>query len=152
MTINANSPQDYINQLPEDRKEVVSKIREIILKNIPKGFEETMQYKMLSYVVPKSIYPNGYHCNPKDDLPFISLASQKNFIALYHMGIYANEELLNWFTTEYPNHCKTKLDMGKSCIRFKKLEDIPFELIKELVQKVSIQDWVELYESKLKSK
>jgi uncharacterized protein YdhG (YjbR/CyaY superfamily) len=150
MTINANSPQDYINQIPEDRREVVSKIREIILSNLPKGYEETMQYNMLSYVVPKSIYPNGYHCNPKDDLPFISFASQKNFIALYHMGIYANEELLNWFTTEYPKHCKTKLDMGKSCIRFKKMDDIPFDLIKELVQKVSVQDWIETYEKNVK--
>lgn len=151
MTINANSPQDYINQIPEDRREVVSKIREIILSNLPKGYEETMQYNMLSYVVPKSIYPNGYHCNPKDALPFISFASQKNFIALYHMGIYANEELLNWFTTEYPKHCKTKLDMGKSCIRFKKMDDIPFELIKELVQTVSVQDWIETYEKNVKS-
>lgn len=150
MTINANSPQDYINQIPEDRREVVSKIREIILSNLPKGYEETMQYNMLSYVVPKSIYPNGYHCNPKDDLPFISFASQKNFIALYHMGIYANEELLNWFTTEYPKHCKTKLDMGKSCIRFKKMNDIPFDLIKELVQKISVQDWIETYEKNVK--
>lgn len=150
MTINANSPQDYINQIPEDRKEVVYKIREIILSNLPKGYEETLQYNMLSYVVPKSIYPNGYHCNPKEDLPFISFASQKNFIALYHMGIYANEELLNWFTTEYPKHCKTKLDMGKSCIRFKKMDDIPFDLIKELVQKVSVQDWIEIYEKNIK--
>ena len=150
MTINANSPQDYINQIPEDRREVVYKIREIILSNLPKGYEETMQYNMLSYVVPKSIYPNGYHCNPKDDLPFLSIASQKNFIALYHMGIYANEELLNWFTTEYPKHCKTKLDMGKSCIRFKKMDDIPFDLIKELVQKVSVQDWIETYEKNVK--
>ena len=150
MTINANSPQDYINQIPEDRREVVYKIREIILSNLPKGYEETMQYNMLSYVVPKSIYPNGYHCNPKDDLPFLSIASQKNFIALYHMGIYANEELLNWFTTEYPKHCKTKLDTGKSCIRFKKMDDIPFDLIKELVQKVSVQDWIETYEKNVK--
>ena len=123
------------------------KLREVIKNNLPEGFEEAMSYGMLGFVVPHSIYPKGYHCDPKLPLPFISLASQKNFIALYHMGIYADENLLNWFLVEYPKHCKTKLDMGKSCIRFKKMEDIPFELISELAKRVSVTDWIKKYET-----
>jgi hypothetical protein len=107
-----------------------------------------MSYGMIGYVVPKSIYPSGYHCDTKLPLPFINLASQKNFIALYHMGIYADEKFLNWFVNEFPKHTKAKLDMGKSCIRFKKPEQIPFELIAELVSKISVQNWIDLYESK----
>ncbi|MBE2279726.1 MAG: DUF1801 domain-containing protein, partial [Ignavibacteriaceae bacterium] len=114
------------------------------------GYEETICYGMIAYVVPHSIYPNGYHCDTKLPLPFLSIASQKNFVAIYHMGLYANEELLNWFTTEYPKHSKSKLDMGKSCIRFKKPENIPYELISELVSKVSVNDWINIYESILK--
>ena len=105
---------------------------------------------MIGWSVPLETYPAGYHCTPGSPLPFLNLASQKNFIALYHMGIYADEELLNWFVAEYPKHCKRKLDMGKSCIRFKKQEEIPFELIAELVQKMSPKDWISLYESKFK--
>jgi hypothetical protein len=105
---------------------------------------------MLGYVVPHSIYPSGYHCDPKQPLPFMGMASQKNFVAFYHMGIYADEKLLNWFTAEYPKHCKSKLDMGKSCIRFKKMNDIPYELIAELAGKMTTKDWINLYESKLK--
>lgn len=150
MTIKSTSPDDYINQLPDDRKFVISKLRTLILKNIPAGFEETISYNMLAFVVPKSIYPAGYHCKPEEPLPFISIASQKNFIALYHIGIYANEELYNWFVESYKIHCKTKLDIGKSCIRFKKLEDIPYDLIGELVTKITVNQWIDTYEKVFK--
>ena len=140
----------YIEQLPEDRKEVFEKLRQTILENLPKGFAEVISYGMIGYVVPHSIFPQGYHCDPKLPLPFINIASQKNFIALYHMGIYADPTLLEWFTAEYPKHSKRKLDMGKSCIRFKKLDEIPFALIAELVAKITVKDWIKLYESMLK--
>ena len=151
MKIEANSPQEYIEKLPEDRKKVLSKLRSTIKKNLPKGFKETLSYGMIGYVVPKNIYPNGYHCDPKLPLPFINIASQKNFVALYHMGIYADQKLLKWFQSEYPKHSKAKLDMGKSCIRFKKLDDIPYTLIGELVSKISCDEWIEVYERNLKS-
>ncbi len=150
MTIKASTPEEYIQNLPEDRISPVRKIRQIILKNLPKGFEEGIGYGMLSYHVPKTIYPAGYHCDTKLPLPFMNVASQKNFVALHHMGMYANPELLEWFVTEYPKHSSKKLDMGKSCVRFKKMEDIPFELIGELVTKMSVQDWVDLYEENYK--
>ncbi len=120
MQSKATSPQEYIKELPEDRKDPISKLRQVILDNLSSGFEETMSYGMLGYVVPHLVYPDGYHCNPKTPLPFMNLASQKNFIAVYHMGVYAKKELLDWFVSEYPKYCKRKLDMGKSCIRFKK--------------------------------
>lgn len=139
--------EEYINELPNDRKEAIEKLRKVISKNLPKGFEETIGYGMIGYVVPHSIYPKGYHCDTKLPLPFISLASQKNFIALYHMGIYAEPTLLEWFVSEFPKHAKSKLDMGKSCIRFKKIDDIPFELIGELASKMTTEDWINKYES-----
>ena len=148
MESKASTVKEYINQLPIERKEAFEKLHNLILENLPKGFTNEMSYGMIGYVVPKSIYPNGYHCDTKLPLPFINLASQKNFIALYHMGIYADEKLLNWFVNEFPKHTKAKLDMGKSCIRFKKPEQIPFELIAELVSKISVQNWIDLYESK----
>lgn len=150
MTIKANSPEEYLEKVPEERKEALSKLRETILANLPEGFEETMLYNMVAYVVPLSTYPNGYHVNPSTALPFINFASQKNFIALYHMGIYANEDLMKWFVNEYPKHCKTKLDMGKSCIRFKKVDALPFELIGELISKMSMQEWIDIYEENIK--
>ncbi len=132
------------------KKEAFTKLRNTIKKNIPKGFEECVNYGMIGYVVPHKLFPAGYHCNPKLPLPFITIAAQKNFIALYHIGIYASTELLNWFQAQYPNHCKTKLDMGKSCIRFKKIDDIPFKLIEELVKKMSVKDWINLYTASFK--
>lgn len=152
MQSKASSPDEYFSQLPEDRVEPMNRLREIILKHIPEGFEEVMSYGMPGYVVPHSIYPAGYHCDPKLPLPFASIASQKNFVAVYHMGIYANPELMKWFVNEYPKHVKTKLDMGKSCIRFKKMETIPYDLLSELFQKMTVNDWINLYEEKLKSK
>ena len=147
MRSDAKTPEDYINSVPEDRKEAIINLRNCILKSLPKGFEETINYGMLGYVVPHSIYPKGYHCNPKDPLPFIGFASQKNSINFYHMGIYAKKELLDWFVAEYPKYCKQKLVMGKSCVRFKKPENIPFTLIEELVKKMSVNEWIDLYEN-----
>ena len=150
MTSKATTPEQYLKELPDERKEAVSQLRNTVLKNLPKGFKEVMGYGMLGYVVPHDIYPAGYHCNPKLPLPFANIASQKNFIAFYHMGIYANPDLLKWFTQEYPKHSKAKLDMGKSCIRFKKPEQIPYKLIGELVKKVSVKDWIAAYEKAFK--
>ena len=143
----AKTPKAYVDSLPEERKVAIEKMRQAIKETLPKGFEEVMCYGMLGYVVPHSLYPKGYHCDPKLPLGFISLASQKNFVALYHMGIYAKPELLDWFVGEFPKHSKSKLDMGKSCIRFKKMNDIPYELISELASKMTAQDWIDCYES-----
>ena len=142
--------ESYLNDLSEERKDVINQLRKVILKNLPKGFAEGISYGMIGYFVPHSIYPNGYHCNPKQPLPFLSMASQKNFIALYHMGIYMNPTLMDWFTAEYAKRVKGKLDMGKSCIRFKKLDAIPFDLIGELVSKMSVDEWIACYEKALK--
>ncbi|RMZ50171.1 DUF1801 domain-containing protein [Flavobacteriaceae bacterium PRS1] len=152
MTSNASTPEEYINELPEERKEVISKLRDAINKNLPKGFEEGMGYGMLSYHIPHSIYPYGYHCTPELPLPFMNLASQKNFVAVYHMGMYAKKEILNWFTSEYPKHCKRKLDMGKSCARFKRIDDIPYKLIGELAAKMTSEEWIDIYETVIKKK
>ena len=141
---------EYISQLTKDRKEPISKLRNIINQNIDRGFSEEINYGMIGWVVPHSLYPEGYHCDPKLPLPFMSIASQKHFIAVYHMGVYANPKLLEWFISEYPKHCSTKLDMGKSCIRFKKIKNIPYNLIGELVTKMSANDWIILYESNVK--
>lgn len=145
-----NTVQDYINTIPEDRKPHFLKLRETILQNIPQGFEEQLSYGMIGYVVPFSIYPKGYHCNTKLPLPFVNIANQKNFIALYHMGIYVKPTLYDWFVSEYPKHSKQKLDMGKSCIRFKKMDQIPYDLIAELIQKITPDIWIEYYEANIK--
>ncbi|WP_348661311.1 DUF1801 domain-containing protein [Croceibacter atlanticus] len=150
MKIEANSPDDYISKLPEDRQAAVKKLRDIIKDNLPTGFKETLGYGMLAFVVPLSTYPDGYHCDPKLALPFINIASQKNFVALYHSGIYADKTIHNWFVNEYPKHSKYKLDMGKSCIRFKRMNDIPYELIAELAQKFTVSQWIETYEKAIK--
>lgn len=142
--------REYVESLPDERKEVFLKIRKVILENLPEGYSEEMSYGMPGYVVPHSIYPAGYHCKPEEPLPFISLASQKNFIGLYHMGIYADEHLLNWFREEYGKTCKYKLDMGKSCIRLKRMDDIPYNLIGELASKITVNQWIEIYETSMK--
>lgn len=150
MNHGVSTVKEYLQAIPEERKEPIRKLRETILKNLPKGFEEGFGYGMIGYVVPHSLYPSGYHCDPKQPLPFMGFASQKNFISFYHMGIYANPELLKWFQEEYAKVVTTKLDMGKSCIRFKKPDHIPFELIGILVKKMNPKDWIELYEKQLK--
>lgn len=150
MKYEVNSVEEYINALPDDRKIAIQQLRKTILKNLPKGFEETLSYGMIGYVVPHSIYPSGYHCTPELPLPFINIASQKNFIAFYHMGIYADKNLLNWFVEEFTKHSTLKLDMGKSCIRFKKIDQIPYQLLGELVSKITPQMWIETYEKVIK--
>ncbi len=150
MQSTAATPKEYLSELPEDRKEPILKLRQQILDNLPKGIEEAMNYGMLGYVIPHSVYPNGYHCDPKLPLPFMNLASQKNFIGVYSMVIYAKKEVYDWFTTEYAKRCKYKLDMGKSCIRLKKMDDIPFELIGELTAKISAAEWINIYETSIK--
>ena len=149
MISTAATPEEYFESLPADRQEVMNRLYSTITGNLPNGFDQGMSYGMLTWVVPHSTYPNGYHCDPKQALPFLSLASQKNFIALYHMGIYADKALYDWFVAEYPKHSKTKLDMGKSCIRFKKPENIPFDLLAQLFQKMTPADWVMQYEKML---
>ena len=146
MQIAANTIVEYLSSVPEDRKEAFTKLYKTISDNMPEGFQENISYGMIGWSVPLETYPAGYHCTPGAPLPFINLASQKNFIALYHMGIYAEPELLDWFVQEYPKHSARKLDMGKSCIRFKKPDEIPFELVAELVKRRSPQDWIDLYE------
>ena len=150
MQSTAQTVNDYLDELPEERKIAFLKLRKSILDNIPIGFEEQLSYGMIGYVVPHSIYPNGYHCNPKLPLPFISIGSQKNFIVIHHLGIYANAKLLKWFTSEYPKHYNQKLDIGKGCIRFKKLDQIPFDLIGELANKITVQEWIAYYELQIR--
>jgi uncharacterized protein YdhG (YjbR/CyaY superfamily) len=144
--------EDYLLAVSADKKDAVEKLRTVILKNIPKGFEECINYGMLGYVVPHKLYPAGYHCNPKLPLAFASLAAQKNAISLHHMGLYANPLLLTWFVDEYAKHSKVKLDMGKGCVRFKKMDDIPYKLIGELFKKLSVKDWITLYEKSFTKK
>jgi hypothetical protein len=148
MQSKATTVESYLDELSEERKQAIIKLRDIIKKNLPKGFKEEMNYGMPGFVVPHSKYPAGYHCKPADPLPFLSFASQKNFIAIYHMGMYADPKLLQWFTVAHGKASPKKLDMGKSCIRYKKPEDIPYELIGELASKMTVDDWIQLYESK----
>ncbi len=152
MQYKADTPEDYISQVPEERQSALKKLRKTINENLPKGFEEVMIYGMIGYVVPHSIYPDGYHCDPKTPLSFMSFASQKNSINLYHSGLYSRPELHDWFIAEYPKHCKSKLDMGKSCIRFKKIVDIPYDLIADLCTKMTVEEYIDIYETVLKKK
>lgn len=150
MKATGNTVEEILTSLPKDRVEPFNKLHDVIVNNLPEGFEPSISYGMLGYVVPHSLYPDGYHCKPSEPLPFVSLASQKNSINLYHLGLYSDPKLLNWFEEEYPKHSKRKLDMGKSCIRFKKLDDIPYDLIGELMTKVSVKDWIDSYERNMK--
>jgi hypothetical protein len=149
MQIKAKTPEDYLAQVSDDKKEALSRLREVVHKNIPKGFQEGISYGMIGYCVPHSIFPDGYHCDPKLPLPFVSIAAQKNFIAIYHMGIYSSPKLLEWFTSEHAKRVKSRLDMGKGCVRYKKPEDIPFDLIGELMQKMTVKDWVGIYQENI---
>jgi hypothetical protein len=150
MQSKATTVDAYIAELPPGRQEAITKLRKEIKKNLPKGFREVMSYGMIGYVVPHSLYPAGYHCDPKLPLPFMNLASQKNFIAVYHMAVYADPLLLKWLTDAYAKAGVSKLDMGKSCLRFKKPENIPYKLIGELAGKITPQQWIGLYEKNLK--
>ncbi|MDX1954348.1 MAG: DUF1801 domain-containing protein [Chitinophagaceae bacterium] len=143
----------YMKELPADRLEAMTKLRKVIKKNIPKGFQECMNYGMIGFVVPHKIYAEGYHCDPSMPLPFMNIASQKNNISVYHMGIYADQKILKWFEGEYKKLNIGKLDMGKSCIRFKNMDKIPYDLIGQLAAKMTVEDWVGRYEEmKMKRK
>ena len=146
----STSIEKYLNLLPEDRQESIRKIIKTVENNIPMGFAKIMNYNMPSFVVPPSVYPAGYHVTPDLPLPFIGVASQKNHIGFYHMGVYADSNLLDWFISEYPKYCKSKLDRGKSCIRFKKVDDIPYKLIGELSKKMTTKEWINIYEKNIK--
>jgi hypothetical protein len=151
MQSKAKTVTEYLKSLPDDRKKIISDLRSIIIKNLPKGFEETMQYGMISYVVPHSLYKPGYHVKPTDALPFISLASQKNHIAVYHMAVYGGA-LHDWFVKEWDKASDKKLDMGKSCIRFRKPEDVPVKLIGALASKLTPKQWISMYEESVLSR
>ncbi len=145
MQIKSSSAEDYIEKVSDNFREGIVKLRDMFLEKMPAGFEEDVSYGMLNYVVPHSMFPAGYHCDPKLPLPFVAIAAQKHFIAVYHMGLYADMELLEWFTSEYGKRVKGKLDMGKSCLRFKKPESIPYDLIGELMGKMSPEQWIDIY-------
>lgn len=149
MISKATTVKAYLAELPPDRRAAVDAVRKVIRKNLDKGYEEGMQYGMIGYYVPHKVYPDGYHCDPKQPLPFASLASQKNHMALYLMCIYGNPDFEAWFRTEWGKTGK-KLDMGKSCIRFKKLDDLPLEVVGEAVARVPVKDFIEYYESTFK--
>lgn len=146
MQSKATTVEEYLNELPADRQKAMIALRKEIKKNLPKGFKEEMNYGMIGYVVPHSLYPAGYHCDPKLPLPFMNIASQKNFIAVYNMGVYSDKNLLDWFVAEFQKSTTAKLDMGKSCIRFKKMDSIPYQLIGELAGKITVQGWIKKYE------
>lgn len=150
MKANGKTVKEILTNLPMDRAEPFNKLHDVIVKNLPKGFEPAISYGGSGYVVPHSIYPAGYHCKPSEPLPFAGIASQKHSINFYHMGIYSDTKLFNWFVSEYPRHSKQKLDMGKSCVRFKKMDDIPYILIGELMKKMSVKEWIAIYETRLK--
>ena len=152
MKYEANTIEEYLEQIPEERKPVLKKLLKTIGDNLPEGFSKQLGYGMPGFVVPHSIYPGGYHCDPKQPLPFINLASQKHFIAFYHMGLYSIPELMKWFTENYSKHSTEKLDMGKSCIRFKKIDQIPFDLLGQLASKITVKDWISIYEREIRKK
>ncbi len=150
MKANGITVDEILKNIPEDRATSFKKLHNTIIENLPEGFEAAISYGGLGYVVPHSIYPNGYHCKPSEPLPFAGIASQKNSINFYHMGLYSDPELLDWFVSAYPKHSNQKLDMGKSCVRFKKMNEIPYNLIGELMTKINVHDWINIYETKLK--
>lgn len=143
------TPVQYIASLPAERQVVVKKLRQVLKRNLPKGFSETVGYGMLGYVVPHRLYPAGYHCDPKQPLPFINLASQKQHVALYHMGLY-DGPLLEWLQAQWPKHTDAKLDLGKCCLRFRKLDQIPYALIGQLATQVTPAAWIKIYEKAVK--
>ena len=144
MQSNAQTVDEYLAGLPEDRRIAISTVRDVILKNLPKGYEEGMQYGMIGYYVPHSIFPAGYHCDPKQPLNYASLGSQKNHMALYLMCVYGDSEHAQWFKQAWEATGK-KLDMGKACVRFKKLDDLPLDVIGESIARVPCDKYVARY-------
>lgn len=150
MKATGNSVEEILANVPADRLEPFKKLHEVIVENLPAGFKPGISYGGLGYIIPHSVYPAGYHCKPTEPLPFAGIASQKNTINFYHMGIYSDPSLYEWFVTEYPKHSNQKLDIGKSCIRFKKFDQIPYKLIGELMTKISAEAWINMYETQMK--
>jgi uncharacterized protein YdhG (YjbR/CyaY superfamily) len=148
MTSNAKTVEEYLAALPEDRREAIGQLRAVILQSLPQGYEETMQYGHIAYVVPHKLYPAGYHCNPADPLPYASLASQKSHMALYLMTVYGQPALAEWLREQYAAR-GLKLDMGKSCIRFKKLQQVPLDVIGEIIAKVPVEAYIAACEAAL---
>ncbi|MBI1333238.1 MAG: DUF1801 domain-containing protein [Armatimonadetes bacterium] len=146
MTSKAATVAEYLEGLPEDRRAAIETVRATILQNLPKGYEEGMQYGMIGYFVPHSIYPAGYHCDPKQPLPFVALASQKNYMSLYLSCLYSDAEYSKEFIQAYQESGK-KLDMGACCLRFKKVEDLPLELVGRFLSKISVEEYIRHYES-----
>ena len=146
----ATTPDEYVAGLPEDRREMISAMRKVINDNLPEGFKECLSYGMIGWVVPHSLYPPGYHCDPKLPLGFMNLASQKNHISLHAMCLYGGNKHLEWFQNEWPKHSKKKLNMGKACIRFAKPEDVPLDLIGQLAARITPQQWIDMYEKAIK--
>jgi hypothetical protein len=148
MQSKAATVAEYLASLPADRRDAVEAVRRVILKNIDKGFQETMQYGMIGYSVPHSVFPAGYHCDPRQPLPFAGLASQKQHMSLYIMGIYMDSPRRDWFIKAWKDTGK-KLDMGAACIRFKKIEDVPLDVVAEAFKRMSLKGYVEVYEANL---
>ena len=147
MISTATTPEEYISKVPKEKRIAFKRLRETIKSNLPKGFKEQMSYGMIGYVVPLKLYPKGYLDKTNIPLPFINIAAQKHFVAIYHMGLYADNQLEKWFKKRYEVKVGKKPDMGRSCLRFRNLESIPFDLIEELVGKISVQEWIDQYES-----
>lgn len=147
----AKTIEEYLAELPPDRRDAINAVRKVILKNLPKGYEEMMQYGMIGYAVPLKLYPAGYHCDPSQPLCYCALASQKNYLSLYLMCVYGDKETHKWFVKEYKASGK-KLDMGKSCIRFKKLDDLPLDVIGQAVARMPVRKLIEWNEVARKRK
>ena len=141
MQSSARTVDEYLKSLPADRRTAISAVRKVILDNLPEGYEECMSYGMIGYVVPHRIYPAGYHCDPSLPLPLANLASQKNHMALYLMCCYGDKATDQWFRKAWAAAGK-KLDMGKSCVRFKKLEDVSIEVIGQLIARVPVKKYI----------
>lgn len=150
MRYKSENIDEYLQQLPEERREVINKLRKIIKENLPEGFEEKIQYDMISYVVPRETYLAGYHVDPSNELGFMAIGSQKNHVAIYSNAVYMFEDVNEWYLNEYSKHLTTKPDMGKSCLRFKNMNKMPYELIAELCQKITVDEFVKKYEETLK--
>ncbi len=150
MQSKATTVKEYLDSLPEDRRKALNKVRKVIKQNLPKGYKEGMQYGMIGYFVPHSIYPYGYHCNPKEPLPFAALASQKNHMAMYLSCVYGHEGTQDAFRKAWEKTGK-KLDMGKSCVRFKKVEDLALDVIGDTIAKVPVDEYIEFYETAIVS-
>ncbi|TWT45925.1 hypothetical protein RAS1_23610 [Phycisphaerae bacterium RAS1] len=150
MQSKAATVEKYLGELPEDRRRALQAVRAVILKNLDRQFEECMSYGMIGYVVPHSVFPPGYHCNPAQPLPFAGLASQKNYMSIYLMACYGNDAQEKWLREAWARAGK-KLDMGKCCIRFRKLEDLPLEVVGEAIRRVRADEYIRHYEAALTS-